>query len=159
MNANQLINEVKSQNTRKVNLLTIGGFGILLLGTVVGLESVSAAGLPFTSCREGFRQAGPRLCISQKVQDATYFDLAMLNCRHQRAYVASYGDLYYLYNNTKMDATYNPKGKWLGPDLINDDRALCGNTNITIDGENIDNFEGTCHKRETHGYWCAHDVQ
>jgi hypothetical protein len=133
--------------------------GVALIGLAATLagaipEPVSAAGFPAANCRSGFRQAGPRLCISENVQAPAQFDTAMRLCRSQRAYVASYGDLYYLYVNTNLDANYNPNGRWIGPDLIADDRALCGNVNVP---PNQENFEGTCNKNDVRAYWCAHD--
>jgi hypothetical protein len=136
--------------------LSIRGFGILLLG--LGMGTASGAGFPTAACRAGFIQAGPRLCISELVQDAAEFDTAMRRCRSQRAYVASYGDLYYLYVNTALDANYNPNGRWIGPDLVADDHAFCGNRVIDRDGDgDQENFEGVCHKNDVRGYWCAHD--
>jgi hypothetical protein len=136
--------------------LSIKGLGILLLG--LGVGTASAAGFPTGTCRAGFIQAGPRLCISEFVQDAAQFDTAMARCRNQRAYVASYGDLYYLYVNTALDANYNPNGRWIGPDLVADDTAFCGNRNITANGDgDQENFEGTCNKNDRRNYWCAHD--
>jgi hypothetical protein len=97
------------------------------------------------------------------MQSATDFDTAMVRCRNRFGYVASYGDLYYLYVNTNLDASYNPNGKWIGPDLSADDQALIGNRNITFstDGDQK-NFEGTdIDIKDNIGvsrpYWCAHD--
>jgi hypothetical protein len=85
----------------------------------------------------------------------------MLNCRNQYGRVATYGDLYYLYRNTIQDASYNPNGKWLGPELTADDQALCGNADITQDRDgDQSNFEGTCNKGDWwRAYWCAHDKE
>jgi hypothetical protein len=128
-------------------LMSIGVFGVMVL--TIQAESASAAGFPAAACRAGFVPAGPRLCISQLVQGAARFDTAMNRCRAQRGYVASYGDLFYLYVNTNLDATYNPNGKWIGPDLVGDDQALCGNRNITVNGDaDQANFEGICNKAD-----------
>jgi hypothetical protein len=142
-------------------LMSIGVFGVMLLS--VGAKPASAAGFPRPTCGPGFINAGPRLCIDQFVQSATDFDTAMVRCRNRFAYVASYGDLYYLYVNTGLDASYNPNGKWIGPDLSADDQALIGNRNITFstDGDQ-ENFEGTdTDIKDNIGvsrpYWCAHD--
>ena len=146
----------KSAYSQCAKLMSIGAFGVMVLS--IQAQSASAAGFPTGVCRAGFIQAGPRLCISQFVQGAARFDTAMRLCRNQRAYVASYGDLFYLYLNTNLDANYNPIGKWLGPDLVGDDQALCGNRNITVNGDaDQANFEGICNKADLRTYWCAHD--
>jgi hypothetical protein len=127
----------------------------------VWAEPASAAGFPAASCRTGlgYRQAGPRLCIDENVQNAVVFNLAIARCRNKFGYVASYGDLFYLYINTGLDASYNPNGKWLGPDVSADDEALVGNRDITFDADpDGANFEGTANKQSAaRGYWCAHD--
>ena len=47
---------------------------------------------------------------------------------------------------------------WIGPDLSADDNALCGNRDITFDGDpDRTNFEGTCNKNDVRAYFCAHD--
>ncbi|MGR9107674.1 MAG: hypothetical protein ACU843_12155 [Gammaproteobacteria bacterium] len=148
---------MKIANILRSNL--VFGIGLVtVLPLINGSGVVSAAGFPTAACRPGFIQAGPRLCIDQFVQAATNFDEAMNRCRNRRAYVASYGDLYYLYRNTALDPSYNPSGRWIGPDLVGDDTALCGNRAITINGDgDQENFEGQCHKNDNRTYWCAHD--
>ncbi|MGH8490163.1 MAG: hypothetical protein ACREXS_15165 [Gammaproteobacteria bacterium] len=72
--------------------------------------------------------------------------------------MASYGDLFYLYQNTTLDANYDPFGKWIGSDLVGDDQPLVGNVSITFDGDlRQENFEGTAEKSQVRPYWCAHD--
>lgn len=88
--------------------------------------TAQAAGFPAATCRSGYRQAGPRLCISTNVQNATQYDTAARRCRVQRGRVATYEDLYYLYIHSGLDASYNPSGKWIG-NMVGDDRVLCGN--------------------------------
>jgi hypothetical protein len=86
-----------------------------------------------------------------------YYDDATVYCRNRKARVATYEDLYYLYVSTSMDATYNPKGRWLG-DFVDDDDILCGNKDITSNNDpDIFNFEGNCNKNATRTFWCAHD--
>ena len=143
-----------STMSRWTKLLSLSVFSLMLVPT----QQASAVGFPTAICRVGFIQAGPRLCITQAVQNAAQFDTAMVRCRNKRARIATYGDLYYLYLNTTADATYNPNGKWLGEDLIQDDNALCGNRDITANGDSDqENFEGTCNKNDSRSYWCAHD--
>ena len=145
---------MNSRISRWTKLVSVSAFGLMLLQT----QQAFAVGFPTTICRTGFVSAGPRLCINQFVQNAAQFDTAMNNCRNQRARVATYGDLYYLYRNTTLDAAYSPNGKWIGEDLIADDLALCGNRDITFSGDgDQENFEGTCHKNNFRSYWCAHD--
>lgn len=150
---------MKSRISRLAKLMSIGMFGVTLLG--MGAEPASAAGFPTAACRPGYIQAGTRLCINEFEQNAAQFDTAMRLCRNQRGYVASYGDLFYLYANTALDAAFNPSGKWLGPDLVGDDVALCGNRNITANGDadinSAEGFETTCNKNDSRSYWCAHD--
>ncbi len=142
------------RNSCWVQIMGIGVLGMMLMAA----KPAAAAGFPTATCRPGYIQAGPRLCISQFEQNATRFDEAMRLCRNQFGYVASYGDLYYLYINTGLDAAYNPNGKWLGPDLVGDDSALCGNRDVTFNGDADErNFEGTCSKFDARSYWCAHD--
>ncbi len=120
-------------------------------------DDLEAVGFPTTACRPGYRQAGPRLCISTNVQNATRYAWAQRRCRVQQGRVASYEDLYYLYIHSNLDASYNPNGRWIG-NMVADDNALCGNRSITFDGDpDRDNFEGTCNKNNNRGYWCAHD--
>ncbi len=117
----------------------------------------NVAGFPAASCRSGFRQAGSRLCISRLVQNAARYDIAILLCRDQRARVATYGDLFYLYLRTSLDATYNPRNKWIG-NMVADDTALYGNRSITFNNDpDMWNFEGKAGKTNRRTYWCAHD--
>ena len=118
---------------------------------------IEAVGFPAANCRTGYRQAGPRLCISINVQNATRYTWAQRRCRVNRGRMASYEDLYYLYVHSSLDASYNPSGRWIG-NLVADDNALCGNRQITFNGDpDRNNFEGTCNKSNNRAYWCAHD--
>lgn len=121
------------------------------------IEQAEVAGFPAANCRTGYRQAGPRLCISTSLQSAARYHWAQRRCRVQRGRVASYEDLYYLYIHSSLDSSYNPSGRWIG-NMVADDNALCGNSSITFDGDpDIQNFEGTCNKNDNRSYWCAHD--
>ena len=147
---------MKNRFLRWTKVLSIGAFSLMLLG--IGVEHASAVGFPAATCRTGFREVG-RLCISINAFNARRFDEAVRTCRNQRARVASYGDLYYLYRtNSSLAATYNPNGKWLGPDLAYDDEALCGSRSITSSSDgDISNFENECSKFDSRAFWCAHD--
>jgi hypothetical protein len=85
----------------------------------------------------------------------------MLRCRNRFAYVASYGDLYYIWNTVPplFLLSYNPNGKWIGPDLVGDNQALIGNKDVRPQGGNVEDFEGTGSKFDNRQYWCAHDVE
>lgn len=154
---------MKNRYPNGKSLISIGVLGVMLLS--VGAEPASAASFPRATCRPGFIQAGPRLCIDQVAQGAVDINTAMVLCRNRFASVASYGDLYYLYLNTTLDGNYNPFGRWLGPDHSADDQALIGNNPITSDGdEGQENFDGTGLVVNIGGgggiprqYWCAHD--
>lgn len=128
-------------------------------GAVSPEENVLEAqvGFPTTTCRSGYRQAGPRLCISQNVFNADSYADAMVTCRDRRGRVANYGDLRYLYLRTTLDAQYNPAGRWIG-DIVGDNKALCGNKSITFNNDpDIGDFEGTCSRFDNRNFWCAHD--
>jgi hypothetical protein len=146
---------MKSLFTRSAALLGIG-ISAVLASTVIPTSAL-AAGFPTANCRVGFNAISTRLCITP-VQPATTFETAMVLCRNKLAYVASYGDLRYLSFNTALEGLYNPNGRWIGPDLSADDNALCGNRDITFDGDpDRTNFEGTCNKNDVRAYFCAHD--
>jgi hypothetical protein len=140
-------------------LISIAMVTILLLS--VGVGPASAAGFPSPTCRPGFVTLGPRLCIDEFPQNATSFDKAMLRCRNRFAYVASYGDLFYIWNTVPplFLLSYNPNGKWIGPDLVGDNQALIGNKDLRPQGGNVEDFEGTGSKFAFRSYWCAHDVE
>jgi hypothetical protein len=122
------------------------------------MKPANVSGFPTGSCRPGYIQAGPRLCISQKPRDENYYDDAIVDCRKQGGRVATYGDLYYLYIVTTQDATYDPKDKWIG-NIVGDDDMLYGNKSITRNNDpDIYNFEGiNTNKSKKRMYWCAHD--
>ena len=118
------------------------------------------SGVPSATCRPGFGQIGT-LCIDSTVQSPDHFANVLFYCQNRRARVAAYGDLYYVYwNAIHLRAQYNPSGKWIGPGLISDDHALCGNSVVDRNPDNdVFNFEGTCHKFDSRAYWCVHDLQ
>lgn len=115
------------------------------------------SGFAYASCRSGFTQAGSRLCISSTTKSANTYAYATYYCRSYKAHVCTYEDLTYLYYASSLDATYNPKDKWIG-NMIDDDTVMCGNKTISSDGDSdIYNFEGTCSKTDKLAYWCCHD--
>lgn len=123
-------------------------------------EIIAHSGVPNPTCRTGFWQVGT-LCIDSTIQSPDQFANVMFYCQNRRARVATYGDLYYVYwNAIGLRAHYNPDGKWIGPGLISDDNALCGNRVVDTNPDNdVFNFEGTCHKFDSRAYWCVHDLQ
>lgn len=118
------------------------------------------AAVPAEQCRRTFRQIGNDLCINERPQRALGFHQAMINCRIQKARVATYGDLSFIYLTSPVDSQYNPLGRWIGPDLVSDDRVLVGNRSITTDNDGDENnFEGTTSKSDKpREFWCAHDL-
>lgn len=121
------------------------------------LVSSQMSGFPTTSCRSGYRQAGSRLCISRNVLNATTAGNAQVFCRDRRGRVATYGDLRYLYVRSSLDSAYNPRGRWIGNQVADDD-YLCGNRDITFNNDpDISNFDGECSRGDRRNYWCAHD--
>lgn len=145
---------MKSSNSRWAKLMSIGVLSAMLLS--IGVGPAAAA----TTCKPGYIQVAEWLCITWNEQwPPAPFEQTMAACRNAGARVASYGDLFYLYRKTNLDAHFNPNGKWLGPELSADDQALCGNADITYDNDpDINNFEGTCNKHDWRTYWCAHDL-
>ncbi|MDJ0662852.1 MAG: hypothetical protein QNJ42_25695 [Crocosphaera sp.] len=114
-------------------------------------------GFPTTFCRSGYRAAGSRLCISTNVLNATTAGNADVFCRDRRGRVATYGDLRYLYLRSSLDSAYNPRGRWIG-NQVGDDDYLCGNRDITFNNDpDISNFDGVCSRGDRRNYWCAHD--
>lgn len=119
-----------------------------------------SSGVPTPSCPTGFRNIGQSFCMSALPISARQFPVAVLTCKSARARVATYGDLFTLYVGTELDPLYNPLGRWIGPELVGDDQALCGNRSITVNGDvDIGNFEGPCAKTETREFWCVRDLQ
>lgn len=111
------------------------------------------------SCRSGFQTppGADRLCIDQHEQSQRANINASRKCRDRFARVCTYEDLYYLYERSSLDASYNPNGMWVGG-IQTDDIALCGNRSITFnnDPDRFD-FEANCAKTTPRSYWCCHD--
>ena len=132
-----------------------------VLASAASVESGVApsvhASFPTGACRQGFRQAGPRLCISEVVQQFYPYRRAVRHCRDLRSEVCTYEDLSYLYGRTNLDAVYNPNGSWLG-NMVGNNEVLCGNRDITSDDDpDTVDFEGVCSKNDSHPFWCCHD--
>lgn len=115
------------------------------------------AGFPTASCRTGFRAVGSRLCISPDEENARRSYDAAVFCRDKRSKVCTYEDMYYLYQRSTLDGSYNPNGLFLGG-MQKDDRLLCGNKSITFNGDpDRVNFEGDCVKTASRQFYCCHD--
>jgi hypothetical protein len=127
---------------------------------MAGLDTTSTpihAIFPAASCRSGYQQAGPRMCVTLMEQGPATWVNASSACRTNRGHVCSYEDLTYLYQNSGLDASYNPLGRWIG-NMPSDDQVFCGNAAITVNGDpDIPNFEGTCAKTDMRRFWCCHD--
>jgi hypothetical protein len=121
-------------------------------------------GFSAPECLPGYRQANPRLCISELPHDQMLYRAAVTFCRDRFGRIATLEDLTYLYFSTALDGAYNPIGKWIG-NITADDNILCGNRNITFNNDpDIVNFDGTCRRsafgaseRRSRQFWCAHD--
>jgi hypothetical protein len=154
---------MKSRFSRWTKMVGLGAVAATLLSA--GLTS--AANIPVTSCPNFFTavrlSAGnptPGICISNSPQTSQTFQNATFLCHIQGARVASYEDLVFLYNVSSLEPAYSPISKWLGPGLVVDDKALCGNKDITFNGDpDINNFEGTCNKNDQRQFWCAMDLR
>jgi hypothetical protein len=140
-----------------MKLLSLGVLGTTLLSASLA----SAGSVPVASCPSGFRQIGDRLCVNSLKNAARIFQVAQLTCQNRGARVATYGDLFYVYATSSFDHLYDPNGKWIGPEPITDDRALCGNRSITSELDpDSGNFDGICNVRtDSREFWCATDLQ
>jgi hypothetical protein len=88
--------------------------------------------------------------------DAKRYDDAAYECRRIGYHVCSYEDLYFTYKVSGWEIYHNPQGHWIG-NMVGDDKVLCGNKNITSDGDpDISNFEGVCSKSNKRKYWCCY---
>jgi hypothetical protein len=119
-----------------------------------------SSGVPVASCPTGFRSIANLFCISNNPLTARQFPTAVFTCRVARARIATYTDLFMVYFRADLIPFYNPLGRWIGPEHVGDDQAMCGNRNITAPGDaDIGNFEGPCNKADTREYWCVRDLQ
>lgn len=117
-------------------------------------------GVPTPSCGFSNRQVGNVMCISFTPFSARPFSNAVLTCTSLKARVATYGDLFFLYKNGESVGSYSPLGRWIGPELVGDNQALCGNRDISSSFDpDIENFEGTCNKLDKREFWCVQDRQ
>lgn len=111
-------------------------------------------------CIPGYVQIR-ELCINVEPRDATSFPFAHETCRLEQitGRVATYTD-YLLVERSVADVfLFNPNGLWLGPDLVGDDQALVGNTDIDHSGDpDVSDFEGVGNKNENRGFRCAYDL-
>jgi hypothetical protein len=126
-------------------------------------EFQTKAAVPADRCHQTndnhFRQIGNELCISRNPISARRFDVAMVTCQNLKARVATYGDLSFIFLTSTLDGQYNPNGRYIGPDLVSDDRVLIGNRPITGNNDpDASNFEGTDSKLKPREFWCAHDL-
>lgn len=129
------------------------------LADTIDYSNPTQGGFPAVSCRAGFIQAGARLCISQFAKNATSYRNAVSACRNVKSNICSYEDMYYLYLNTNIDASYNSNGFWLG-NSVGDNAVLHGNRSITFDNDpDIANFDGVDGNNGSRPYWCCHDDQ
>jgi hypothetical protein len=118
-------------------------------------------GVPVASCPGGMRSIAGVFCIhTDPIFPAKSFLDAALLCTLIKGRLATAHDLYAIYTLTTLEPLYNPQGRWIGPELVGDDQALCGNRQVTsgTDPDRV-NFEGTCNKADLREYWCVRDLQ
>jgi hypothetical protein len=118
------------------------------------------SGVPTPSCGSIFRNIANLFCINTNpLAPARSFPEAAITCKQFKGRVATYLDLFAVYVLTTLETSYNPQGRWIGPELVGDDQALCGNRSITADGDaDTGNFEGLCNKADRREYWCVIDL-
>jgi hypothetical protein len=110
-------------------------------------EKLQSQAVPAPSCRAGYFQVGPRLCMTG-AQAANTFANAMAICEAKFGRVADYGD--WRYRRLFGDGIAAPVGWWLGP-ITADNRALFVNLPNTGD------FDGETSRFDSRSYACAHD--
>lgn len=101
---------------------------------------------------------GGSLCIHIDEQSATTWTRASNTCRNtdKTGRVCTYEDLAWIYRSSSWDPTYNSLNSWIG-NLVGDDTALRGNSNITYNSSTLwENFETETNKGESRQYWCCH---
>lgn len=124
-------------------------------GAVPG-ERADKVFIQSSTCRWDFANPAPRLCITAAQSAGTYFH-AVSQCGVNYSRICTHDDLSYLYAQSSLDYQYDPNGKWLG-DSLQDDYVNCGNASITFDNDpDMLNFDGTCHRGESHSFFCCHD--
>ncbi|MEM6293544.1 MAG: hypothetical protein AAGA54_19885 [Myxococcota bacterium] len=118
----------------------------------------AAVGFPTWSCRAGFAQAKPRLCVNSSTPANYNYASAQNYCRDRRSRVCTREDYAYIFGGSNPpSASYNPKDYWLG-NTTGDDQALCGNRDITWQWDNDRfNFDGTCNVSDQKRFRCCHD--
>jgi hypothetical protein len=157
--------EGETNMRRKLSRWTkLVGLGTLAT-TLLTAGLASAGNIPVASCPNGYRTirfpsgTAAGICIHSTPGPVTTFQNAAFLCQLAGAHVASAEDLSFVYTSTSLEAFYNPNGKWLGPGVVGDDQALCGNRDITFNGDpDQTNFEGPCNKSSSRQYWCAMDL-
>src|SRR4051794_37198374 len=71
------------------------------------------AGIPAKSCRPGFTQAGPQLCVMEVARGPASFANAVLDCMDLGARVEDYHD--WRFRTFHGDGAQATPGFWLGP--------------------------------------------
>ena len=117
----------------------------------------AASGVPVASCFSSMRSIAGLFCIhNNPLFPARSFPEAAMTCKNLGGRIATYLDLFAVYVHTNLEPLYNPLGRSIGPELVGDDQALCGNRSITVDGDtDTGNFEGICNKTDKREWWCV----
>ena len=138
---------------KKFGYLSLAATAAMLLSAGPSLAGDSAPGvqpahgIPAGTCRTGYVQQGPRLCMTG-FQTATSFTNAQLRCMDIRGRVADYHD--WRYRIFRGDGVSPPVGIWLG-EITADNTALFVNQNVVSD------FDGETSRFDTRSFVCAHD--
>jgi hypothetical protein len=116
--------------------------------------------VPIPSCPSIFRNIANLFCLNTNALfPARSFQEAAMTCKQFKGRIATALDLFAVYTLTTLEPFYNPQGRWIGPELVGDDQALCGNRSITVDGDpDTANFEGVCNKADRREWWCVIDL-
>jgi len=100
-----------------------------------------------SSCRPGYVQQGPRLCMTG-TRGPNTFTNAEVDCQDIFGRVANYKD--WRYRIFRGDGVSAPVGFWLGP-MTGDNLALFVNL------PNVGDFDGETSRFDNREYTCAHD--
>jgi hypothetical protein len=110
-------------------------------------QETTTSGFPTSSCRFGYTQQGPRLCMTGTRGPDTFAN-AEVDCQDILGRVANYKD--WRYRIFRGDGLPAPVGFWLGP-MTGDNLALFVNL------PNIADFDGETSRFDSRSYVCAHD--
>lgn len=111
------------------------------------LISPTSAGFGTGSCRAGYYQVGPRLCMTGALGPASLAN-AMAYCQAIFGSLAGYSE--WRYRVLYGDGIMPPVGWWLGP-------ITADNTGLYVNQSVVGDFDGETNRFESRYYVCAHD--